>query len=129
MFNYSKPQAELFEWEVGPDTLTFQKEQFLENPQNYYKIIESLYANEDAESVPDFNENMYVFPIRMDNLRSNKEPAEENKNIEPYESSFIRFLMRDHLYSEMLKFKAQTIIISYSGKISIENEHFTEIMQ
>lgn len=65
----------------------------------------------------------------MDNLRSNKEPAEENKNIEPYESSFIRFLMRDHLYSEMLKFKAQTIIISYSGKISIENEHFTEIMQ
>ena len=77
----------------------------------------------------DMNRNIYVFPVRMDNLKSEKEPPEPYRDIEAYESNFIRFMLRDHLYAEMRKFKPTTVIISYSGRISIDHDHFIEIIQ
>lgn len=38
-------------------------------------------------------------------------------------------MLRDHLYAEMRRFKPTSIIISYSGKIKIEHDHFIEIIQ
>ena len=41
----------------------------------------------------------------------------------------MRFLLRDHLFAEMRQFMPNIIILSYSGRIHIENDHFVEIMQ
>ena len=38
-------------------------------------------------------------------------------------------MLRDHLYSEMLRFRPTTILLSYSGRIVLDNDHFLEIVQ
>ncbi len=37
--------------------------------------------------------------------------------------------MRDQLYNAMRNYKPSIIIISYSGKLNIHNDHYLEIMQ
>lgn len=48
---------------------------------------------------------------------------------EHYESYLIRFLMRKYLYGQIQKFKPTHVIISYSNRIIIEDNHFVEMIQ
>lgn len=37
--------------------------------------------------------------------------------------------MRDQIYNAMRNYKPSIILLSYSGKLNLTNEHFLEIMQ
>jgi hypothetical protein len=65
----------------------------------------------------------------MDSLQSGKDISAADRRIEGYESHFIRFILRDQLYSAMKAFKPHSVLISYSGKTQVENDHFLEMMQ
>lgn len=106
--------------------------------------------------IVDRNERLFVFPISMSSLVS-KHPdmipryysnetvkrGNDQKKMdsaegdeedmcslaEHYESYLIRFLMRKYLYVQIQKFKPTHVIISYSNRIIIEDNHFVEMIQ
>ena len=46
-----------------------------------------------------------------------------------YASYFVWFIIRDFLYDDIRKFNPNMILISYSGKVNIRDEHFIKMTQ
>jgi hypothetical protein len=129
MFYGTRSESSLLFDPDESELLTFQRDELLDNPEHYHQSIDAMYGTGKEEGPGDLNRNVFVFPVRMANLRSEKEPAEPYRDIEPYESHFIRFMLRDHLFSEMHRFRPTQIVVSYSGRLNIENDHWLELIQ
>ena len=124
MYYSTKPESNLFSGDE--DDPTWIRQELINNPEHYHQTIEQLY-NQDQTLLTDRNKNMYIYPLGLSALKGEKGDDGEWEGMS--ESYLVRFLMRDHLYGEIMKFRPQMVMISYSGRIKIEDQHFVEMMQ
>ncbi len=132
MFKYSQSLYETFsEAYMSEEYRNLTRMQRLSfNPEEYHTIIEKLYEHKNSKDTDDFNQNIYVFPIRMSILYEKfKEILENKEDIENHESYFVRFIIRDFVLNQIREFNPTLIMISYSGRIHIEDHHFVELIQ
>ena len=54
---------------------------------------------------------------------------QDKSSIEKYESYFLRFAFSNFFGDDLKKFTPNVVILSYSGRISVEEKHFINIIQ
>jgi hypothetical protein len=132
MFKYSQALYESFsEGAVSEDYRALTRMDRLNfNPEDYHCCTERLYDTKNDKTGEDFNQNIYVFPLRMAMLREKfPEVMESREDIENHESYFIRFIIKDFLLNQIREFNPTLIMISYSGRLHIDDHHFVELLQ
>ena len=83
---------------------------------------------------PSFKRNMFILPVNSRSLSQkyelfHEQNGNENHSIEFYESSFIKFMMEEVVMSHLREYNPSMIILSYSGKIHLDNEYFVEMIK
>ncbi len=53
----------------------------------------------------------------------------ESSAIEFYESTFVKFMMEEIVISHLREYNPSMIVLSYSGKINIDNDYFVEMVK
>ena len=132
MFKYTQSLFESYSDQFTSEeykNLTMQ-ERLTFNPEEYHTTMEKLYEHKNDKNTEDFNTNIYPFPIRLSILAEKfKDIISTKEDIENHESYFVRFVIKDFLLNQIREFNPSFILISYSGRIHIEDHHFVEIMQ
>ena len=133
MFKYSQSLYESY----GPTSQVSEEykqltklERLTSNPEEYHCFVEGLYDHKNDKSQEDFNQNLYIFPIRMALLQEKfPEVMEAREDIENHESYFVRFIIKDFLLNQIREFNPTEVMISYSGRIHLEDSHWVELVQ
>lgn len=55
--------------------------------------------------------------------------TKDDQSVQQYESNFIYYMFKEVVYTQISDFNPAVILVSYSGKLSIEDYHFTEIIK
>ena len=131
MFNYERKKLVPDEEEDQHTVQTHKAFCLKNNFERYYETIEEeLYQL--SKGYEDINRNMFVFPLRLPSMKSHfsdLEEENEKNNIDVSESHLIYQIFWYFLINQIRQFNPTFILVSYSGRLHIEDSHFVEIMQ
>ena len=78
------------------------------------------------------NKNMFIYPLRLPIFHQHFNQLiqdDDYNNIDASESHLIYQIMWYFMINQIREFNPTLIMVSYSGRLKIQNNHFVEIMQ
>ena len=92
------------------------------NPEDYFERVRKAFKKQEKG-----DENIYILPLKFKYLMQQLQKKDEDAHKSA--SYFIWFLLKDFVGDNINKFNPHYIVVSYSGRINILDEHFTRIIQ